>query len=60
MVDDIHKWTFAGVDMTNIKTTKDNGYVWVKVGNKQVRIKKSEAPKKRENAGDEPEVKDDR
>lgn len=56
MVDGIHRWTFAGVDMSNIKTTKESEYVWVRVGNKQVLIKKSEVSKKRENAGDKPEV----
>jgi hypothetical protein len=56
----IHHYTFAGVDMTGIKATKDNGYVWVQKVGKQVRMKRSEAieegyeiihPKKREKRG---------
>ena len=39
----IHNYTFQGVDMTGIKTTKDNGYVWVWNGSKQVRMKRDEA-----------------
>ena len=39
----IHNYTFAGVDMKGIKSTKDNGYVWVWVGGKQVRMKRIEA-----------------
>ena len=56
MVDGIHRWTFSGVDMSNIKTTKDNGYIWIKIGNKQIRVKRTELPKKHDNVGDEPEV----
>lgn len=39
----IHHYTFSGVDMKDIKTTKDNGWVWVWIGPKQVRIKREEA-----------------
>lgn len=36
----IHHYTFQGVDMRNIKTTRDNGYVWVRRNGKQVRVKR--------------------
>lgn len=41
----IHKYTFQGVDTSNFKPPKDNGYVWVKVGNRQVRMKRTDAEK---------------
>lgn len=39
----IHHYTFSGVDMSNIRTVKDNGYVWVKLDGKQKRMKRIEA-----------------
>lgn len=46
-LNNIHNYTFQGVDMSGIKTTKDNGYAWVKVGgSKQVHMKREEAIKK--------------
>jgi hypothetical protein len=39
----IHNYTFQGVDMKKIKTTRDNGYVWVYKDGKQVRVKREEA-----------------
>jgi hypothetical protein len=36
----IHKYTFAGVDMTGIRTTRDNGYVWARRGGKEIRVKR--------------------
>ena len=39
----IHHYTFQGVDMSGIRTTRDNGFVWVWMGGKQVRMKRSEA-----------------
>jgi len=38
-----HNYTFSGVDMTGIRKTKDNGFVWVWRGGKQVRITKAQA-----------------
>lgn len=40
-----HKYTFSGVDTTGFKK-KDNGYVWVFVNNRQIRMKKNEAQEK--------------
>jgi len=42
-MDNIHNYTFQGVDMSHIKTTRDNGYVWVIKGGSQVRMKREEA-----------------
>lgn len=43
-MDNIHKYTFQGVDMSGIRTTKDNGYVWAYVGGgRQKRMKREEA-----------------
>lgn len=43
-MDNIHKYTFTGVDMRKIRTTKDNGYVWAYVGGgRQRRMKREEA-----------------
>ena len=39
----IHKYTFSGVDTTGLKTTRDNGYVWVLVDKKQKRMLRTEA-----------------
>ena len=39
----IHHYTFQGVDMSGIRTTRDNGFVWVWAGGKQVRMKRTEA-----------------
>lgn len=39
----IHNYTFQGVDMKGIRTTRDNGYVWVWKGGRQVRVTKQEA-----------------
>jgi hypothetical protein len=39
-MDNTHHYTFSGVDMTGIRTTRDNGYVWVRRGVKQVRVKR--------------------
>jgi hypothetical protein len=36
----IHHYTFSGVDMTGIRATRDNGYVWVRVDGKEKRVKK--------------------
>jgi hypothetical protein len=52
----IHHYTFQGVDMSNVRTTRDNGLVWVYVDGKQKLVKKQIAveegyeivPKKRE------------
>lgn len=62
----IHRWTFQGVDTSHIKTTKDNGYVWVMIKGRQVRMKRVMAiqegqtiiSKKRENAAQGAEVHD--
>lgn len=42
-MDNIHNYTFQGVDMKGIRTTKDNGWVWVWKGSKQVRMRREEA-----------------
>lgn len=42
-MDNIHNYTFQGVDMSGIKTTRDNGYVWVYKGGSQVRMRRSQA-----------------
>ena len=39
----IHHYTFQGVDMKGIRTTRDNGYVWVWVDGHQKRVKRIEA-----------------
>lgn len=39
----IHNYTFQGVDMSGIKTTRDNGYVWVWKDGKQIRVTRAEA-----------------
>lgn len=39
----IHNYTFQGVDMSGIKTTRDNGYVWVWKEGKQIRVTRTEA-----------------
>lgn len=39
----LHKYRFDGIDTSHIRTTRDNGYVWVWKGGKQVRMKRSEA-----------------
>lgn len=39
----IHNYTFQGVDMSHIRTTRDNGYVWCRVGARQVLKKLEEA-----------------
>lgn len=65
-MDNIHHYTFQGVDMSHIKTTKDNGYVWVIKGASQVRMKRKDAleqgyeivPKKRETRRARAEVTD--
>lgn len=36
----IHHYTFSGVDMSHIRTTRDNGYVWVRKDGKEIRIKR--------------------
>lgn len=38
-----HHYTFQGVDTSRIRTTRDNGYVWVQQGGKQVRMKRERA-----------------
>jgi hypothetical protein len=38
-----HTYTFSGVDMSRIKTTRDNGYVWVRVDGKEIRVKREVA-----------------
>lgn len=43
-MDNIHNYTFHGVDMRGIRTTRDNGYVWAYVGGgRQRRMKREEA-----------------
>lgn len=40
----IHHYTFSGVDMKDIKTTKDNGYVWARTeSGKQTRMPRVQA-----------------
>lgn len=39
----IHNYTFSGIDMRDIRTTRDNGYVWAWVDGKQKRVTKTEA-----------------
>lgn len=41
----LHNYTFSGVDMTGIRTTRDNGYVWARVGGIQKRVKREVALK---------------
>ena len=36
----IHHYTFQGVDISHLRTTRDNGYVWVRKDGKQVRVKR--------------------
>lgn len=38
-----HHYTFQGVDTSRIRTTRDNGYVWVQQGGRQVRMKREQA-----------------
>lgn len=40
--DNIHNYTFQGVDTSHLKR-KDNGYVWVRIGGVQKRMKREEA-----------------
>lgn len=43
-MDNIHHYTFQGVDTSHLKTKRDNGYVWVSVGvGKQARMKREVA-----------------
>lgn len=43
-MDNIHHYTFSGVDMSRIRTTRNNGWVWVNVGGgKQVRMRREKA-----------------
>jgi hypothetical protein len=39
----IHNYTFQGIDMKGIRTTKDNGWVWVWNNGRQMRVKRIEA-----------------
>lgn len=39
----IHHYTFSGVDMKGIRTTRDNGYVWAWVDGRQKRMRREEA-----------------
>lgn len=39
----IHHYTFAGVDTSHLKPTRDNGYVWVYFDGKQKRITRQQA-----------------
>lgn len=40
----LHHYTFQGVDTSKLRTTRDNGYVWVMLeGGKQKRIRRDEA-----------------
>ena len=63
----IHHYTFQGVDMKGIKTTRDNGYVWARVGSKEVRMPRAQAveegyeiiPQKREKRRKGAEVEKD-
>lgn len=38
-----HNYTFRGVDTSHLRTTQDNGWVWVWKEGKQVRMKKDQA-----------------
>jgi hypothetical protein len=64
-MDNIHNYTFAGVDTSRIRRTRDNGYVWVQLQGKQVRMKRREAegleiaPQKRNKRRKGAEVTDD-
>lgn len=59
-----HNYTFRGVDTSHIKTGKDNGYAWVRIDGKQVRMLKVKAlregyeiiPQKRERRRESAEV----
>lgn len=42
-LNNIHHYTFHVPDMSRIRTTRENGYVWVQQGAKQVRMKREEA-----------------
>jgi hypothetical protein len=42
-MDNIHNYTFQGADMKDIRTTKDNGYVWVRRNESQVRMRREQA-----------------
>ncbi len=42
MSEDGHKYRFSGVDTSRLKR-KDNGWVWVVVGKKQIRMRQEEA-----------------
>ena len=42
-MDNIHHYTFQGVDTSRIRTTKDNGYVWASCDGKEVRVKRETA-----------------
>jgi hypothetical protein len=42
-MDNIHHYVFQGVDMSRIRTTKDNGFVWAERDGKQVRMKHDQA-----------------
>lgn len=39
----IHRYTFSGVDTSHIRTTRDNGFVWVRKDGKEVRVKREVA-----------------
>lgn len=63
----IHKWRFQGVDTSRLKEGKPSRFVWVWNGGKQILIPRQQAEeegyeivsKKRDNAGEEPEVEYD-
>lgn len=38
-----HHYTFQGVDTSRIRTTRDNGYVWVRRDGKEIRVKRETA-----------------
>ena len=38
-----HKDHFGGVDTSRFKAARDNGYVWVRKGGKEVRVKREVA-----------------
>lgn len=45
-LNNIHKYTFLGVDMSGIRTEKDNGLVWARIGgSRQVLVRREEAMK---------------
>ena len=39
----LHRYRFQGVDTSHIRSTRDNGYVWVWQGGRQVRMKRADA-----------------